>query len=296
MNQIISTREPVESKLRQLEDYLESLGPTAIAVSGGVDSMTLAIVACRIYPDSEVFHAVSAAVPPKATQRVREWGEKEGWFLHVIQAGEMSDPDYLANPTNRCYYCKTSLYKSIWQETTLPVISGTNSDDLNDFRPGLEAAENFDVTHPYVAVGIDKRTVRGIAKLLNLDDLHELPAAPCLSSRITTGIAIDQTLLPLINATEEQIWHSLGNDIQLTSVRCRIRKNAAVIELETDDWEKIREKEFDLRIREIVEDIFTSGDYTEYCESVSIEPYRMGSAFVRADIPAENRIPARTED
>ena len=85
----------------------------------------------------------------------------------------------------------TICYGAITPLTTAVVVSGTNLDDLGDYRPGLGAARENEVRHPFVDAGIDKATVRAIARELRLDDLAELPAAPCLSSRIETGIVID---------------------------------------------------------------------------------------------------------
>ena len=97
------------SKLEQLTAVLRDIGPVAIAVSGGVDSMTLAVVAHRVNNECQMFHAVSAAVPEQATARVKQYAEQENWQLNLIDAGETSDPAYLANPANRCYFCKTNL-------------------------------------------------------------------------------------------------------------------------------------------------------------------------------------------
>ena len=99
----------------QLADIVRSLGRVSIAVSGGVDSMTLAALAHRLNGADVVtmVHAVSPAVPAEATTRVREWAGREGWRLHVLDAGEFDDPDYRRNPLDRCYYCKRNLYSAI---------------------------------------------------------------------------------------------------------------------------------------------------------------------------------------
>jgi uncharacterized protein len=92
----------------------------------------------------------------------------------VFDANEFRDADYVANPVNRCYFCKTHLYGAIAVSTSATVLSGTNTDDLGDYRPGLRAAENFNVRHPYVEVGIDKPGVRSIARELGLADVADL--------------------------------------------------------------------------------------------------------------------------
>ena len=183
----------------QLAEYLSQLGPAAVAVSGGVDSMTLGVLAHRVNPNIEIFHAVSPAVPIQATERVKKYASQENWRLKIIDAGEIEDPDYLANPANRCYFCKTNLYDTIVASTSSLVLSGTNTDDLGDYRPGLSAAQEHQVCHPYVECGVSKASLRQIALNLGLTDLHDLPAAPCLSSRIETGITINPNVLPVIN-------------------------------------------------------------------------------------------------
>jgi uncharacterized protein len=267
------------NKLHALEEYLASISPVAVAVSGGVDSMTLAYVAHRVDSASRMFHALSPAVPPGATERVERYARREGWQLELVDAGEINDPRYLANPANRCYFCKTNLYDTVTWQTTLPVVSGTNTDDLGDYRPGLIAADEHRVRHPYVETGIDKRTLRDIAKSLGLHDLCDLPAAPCLSSRVTTGIAIDPDMLPLIDRAEQALWEYLPAQIALTGVRCRIRPGAIGVELETADdidadsaWAKAA--------RRLVADIFRARGHHRYADNITVEPYRRGSAFL----------------
>ena len=106
--------------LHALQHRLRQIGPAAIAVSGGIDSLTLACVAADLIPDSVIFHAVSPAVPEAATARVRTFAQDRGWHLNVIDAGEFSDMHYRANPVNRCFYCKTNLYGSIAAKTKSP--------------------------------------------------------------------------------------------------------------------------------------------------------------------------------
>src|SRR5882757_11460128 len=98
--------------------WLRDLDSAAVAVSGGVDSMTLAVIAHRTrHAATTMFHAVSPAVPPEATERVRRYARSEGWDLVVFDAGEFADADYRSNPVNRCFYCKTHLYSAIAART-----------------------------------------------------------------------------------------------------------------------------------------------------------------------------------
>ena len=152
----------------------------------------------------------------------------KGWRLGVIDAGELDDPDYLANPVNRCFFCKRDLYGTIRRHTEGPIASGTNLDDLGDFRPGLKAAEQHGVRHPFVECGIDKARVRALARSLALDDLAELPAAPCLSSRIETGIPVTAARLGLVLEAEKLVEQTVGPG----TLRCRVLPAGLRIELE----------------------------------------------------------------
>jgi len=267
------------SKLDELELHLERLGPVAVAVSGGVDSMTLAYLVHRVNRTSRAYHALSPAVPAQATERVKRYAEKENWNLHLVNAGEIDDPDYVANPADRCYFCKSNLYDALRHRTELTLVSGTNTDDLGDWRPGLTAAQEHDVRHPYVDVGVDKRTLRGIAKSLGLDDLSELPAAPCLSSRITTGIAIDSKLLPVINDVEQALWGALESRLPLKGVRCRIKPEGVAVQLETD-VEVDAEADYAKSAARLTAGILRENGYDGLAGSITIEPYQRGSAFL----------------
>lgn len=254
----------------RLEAVLDDIGPVALAVSGGVDSMTLAHVAqARFGGGATMFHALSPAVPAAATERVRRHADAAGWRLEVINAGEMADPRYLENPVNRCFFCKTNLYSRIAGLTGETIVSGTNVDDLGDFRPGLRAARDHRVRHPFVEAGLTKNHVRAVARDLRLEDLAELPAAPCLSSRIETGLRVTTERLALVEAVEVALRQSLGQG----TIRCRVRNDGVVIELGEDLLSEIGANQ-----RRQIDTILSthgSGGLARY------EPYRQGSAFLR---------------
>jgi uncharacterized protein len=264
-------RQPVDD----LADIVRNLGPVSIAVSGGVDSMTLAALTHRVAAPSAatMIHAVSPAVPAEATARVRELAEREGWRLHVLDAGEFDDPDYRRNPVNRCFYCKQSLYSAIANRIGGTIASGTNRDDLGEYRPGLDAARRFDVRHPYVEAGIGKSGVRALARLLGLGDLAELPASPCLSSRVETAIPIEPATLQVIHQVERLVASAL----QPRTVRCRVRATGFVIELDSEALERASAGEAELR--RLIRGAMASSDPSV---SLSFAPYRVGSAFVGA--------------
>jgi len=201
----------------------------AIAVSGGVDSMTLAHVAWRLArARTTMYHATGPAVPAAAHARVEAHAARHGWPLVLLDAGEQADARYRANPVDRCYFCKTNLYARIREATPDPIASGTNRDDLDDFRPGLRAAAERGVVHPYVEVGIGKADVYALAANLGLGDLERLPAQPCLASRVETGIAIAPEDLAFIDAVESRLTARLGGEAVL---RCRVTHAGIVIEL-----------------------------------------------------------------
>lgn len=221
--------EAIEAAAARLAQGLRAIpGGIAVAVSGGIDSLTLAALAQAAHPEVEMFHAVSAAVPGDATARVERLAGERNWRLRIVEAGEFDDADYVANPTNRCFFCKTNLYGTIGRHTTSQMVSGANTDDLGEYRPGLDAARHHAVRHPYLEAGIDKRTVRALARMAGLGDLSELPAAPCLSSRVETGIAIRPEVLRAIHAVERD----LAGDFPRGTVRCRVRAAGVVIELD----------------------------------------------------------------
>jgi uncharacterized protein len=254
----------------ELAAVLGSIGAVAVAVSGGVDSMTLAVVAGRRLGEyAEMVHATSPAVPPEATARVDAYARREGWRLAIIDAGEFADPDYLANPANRCFFCKTNLYGAIAARSQATLVSGTNLDDLGDWRPGLQAAAARGVRHPYVEAGMDKVGVRTLAHALGLEDLAELPAAPCLSSRLATGIAVTADRLRLVHAVERLITRELAP----RTVRCRLFQDGIAIQLDAEGLSRIRGAPA-APLRRAIERMARRPSGVRY------EPY-MGSAFLR---------------
>jgi uncharacterized protein len=256
-----------------LESVVQGMGEIAVAVSGGVDSLTLAAFAHRLVPGRvQMFHAVSPAVQDEGTQRTREHARREGWVLQVIDAHEFDSQDYLRNPVNRCYFCKTSLYGAIRPHTVAQIVSGTNLDDLGEYRPGLIAAREHGVRHPFVEAAMGKPHVRALARELGLGEVAELPSSPCLSSRVETGIAIRPEVLRNIHAVESLVSEHLAP----RTVRCRVRNAGIVVELDDTALGQLS----DARREQLAERVLQIFARTHPDATVHFEPYRTGSAFL----------------
>jgi uncharacterized protein len=263
----------LEDRLAALEALLHGLAPVRLAVSGGVDSMTLALIAGRsLGAAASMAHAVSPAVPPEATERVLAVGRKEGWVVEIVEAGEFEDEAYLGNPYDRCFHCKTRLYRAIAGKGPGTLLSGTNTDDLGDYRPGLVAARDHGVRHPFVEAGVDKPTVRALCRHLGYPELAALPAAPCLSSRVETGVRIEARLLALVHRVERDLTGAFDPLV----VRCRVRRDAVAVEVDPATLEALSNGDggrWEARIAALAREHGAP-------ERVLFEPYRRGSAFV----------------
>jgi len=226
----------VNAKRHILETILEEMQHCIVACSGGVDSMLLATLAHRVlHEHCRIVHAQSPAVPPEATTRVLAYAREENWRLTLMKTDEFSDEAYLSNPVDRCYYCKDHLYRSlslIAREAAHPtrgdfsIVSGTNCDDLSEYRPGLAAAEAQGVRHPFVEAGMGKSEIRALSRALALP-YAELPASPCLASRLYTGTRVTAERLQAAHFAEEHLKDRIGVEV----VRCRLQEDEMRIEL-----------------------------------------------------------------
>ena len=267
-----------QKKFADLSDILLQTGHCSIAVSGGVDSMTLATLAHRIMPARVlVFHATSPAVPESALARIQEYAKRENWNIAIVDAREFKDSVYISNPVDRCFYCKNNLYTRLadYAGNGEVFFSGTNTDDLQDYRPGLQAAKIHRVRHPYVEAAINKQDVRDLAFVLGLKDLYDLPASPCLSSRVETGIPIHTPTLKNIDQVEQMIRLKAGAKV----VRCRIRKDMIEIELDQKTLVSLSDARRQYWRCEVSKQLTH-----HHLKPVTFSVYRMGSAFLRNNI------------
>lgn len=272
MTSIIEKSEELESIIMQLDNV-------AIALSGGIDSLVLSAICFEVAQKRSLkcsmFHAVSAAVPEQATERVRDCAQKFNWNLRIVDANEFEDTNYRNNPVDRCFYCKSSLYGTIRSNTDATIVSGTNKDDLLEFRPGLKAAENYGVRHPFVEAGVGKQIIRALAPIYGIAEYADLPAAPCLASRVETGISIEPDELRSINAIELFI----SEKYSCRTVRCRLRNGKVVIEI---DENSLPEISLNIKENELIEQEIRSLLASRFKNHpLDVTAYRSGSAFLQ---------------
>lgn len=263
----------------RLESIIAEISDVAIALSGGIDSLVLSAVAFSVSQNRNLkctmFHAISPAVPEQATQRVQSCADEFGWNLRIIDAQEFSNPHYRDNPLDRCFYCKSSLYSTIRSATSSTILSGTNLDDLSEFRPGLKAAEEYGVRHPFVEAAISKQMIRQLAPLYGLVEYSELPAAPCLASRVETGISIEADELRSINAIERLISQRFA----CRTVRCRLRNGRVVLEIDEQSLAEVAAHIDDQgSLAQTIRNLL-AGRFKQH--PISCIAYRTGSAFVQ---------------
>ncbi len=181
--------------LDPLRRHLLGYGRVLLGYSGGVDSALLAVVGRQaLGPDRFLAVVARSASYPEAQWRgAVELARRYDVPLLEVETGELADPRYLANPTNRCYFCKTELWSRLHDVALArgfdSVIDGTNADDVGEHRPGLQAAAEHRVCSPLVELGWTKARVRLASRTLGLLT-WDAPAAPCLSSRVMYGLTI----------------------------------------------------------------------------------------------------------
>ncbi|HIK11187.1 MAG TPA: ATP-dependent sacrificial sulfur transferase LarE [Oscillatoriaceae cyanobacterium M33_DOE_052] len=218
------------NKLEQLQGIFQSMNKALIAYSGGIDSTLVAKVAWDVLGDSALaVTAVSPSLLPEDLEDARVQAAVIGIAHEEVETQEMANPNYTSNPVNRCYFCKSELHdtlKPLALERGYPyVVDGVNADDLQDYRPGIQAAKERGVRSPLAEVGITKAEVRQIAQQLGLP-WWDKPAQPCLSSRFPYGEEITVAKLQRVGRGERYL-RQLG----WSNLRVRSAGDTARIEL-----------------------------------------------------------------
>jgi pyridinium-3,5-biscarboxylic acid mononucleotide sulfurtransferase len=217
-------------KYEQLKALFVEMDRALIAYSGGIDSTLVAKVAYDVLGDRAL--AITAASPsllPEDLEDAQIQAAEIGIAHEVVQTHEMDNPNYTANPVNRCYFCKSELHdtlKPLALTRGYPyVVDGVNADDLSDYRPGIQAAQERGARSPLAELGITKLEIRELARHLGLP-WWDKPAQPCLSSRFPYGETITVGKLQRVGRAERYL-RSLG----LKNLRVRSENDTARIEL-----------------------------------------------------------------
>jgi len=237
----------VQEKEEQLRSWMRHTGSLLVAYSGGVDSSYLAYVATsEIGQNAHCALGISPSVSGNQREEATSIAEDFGFRFRIIQTEEFADPAYVANPSNRCYFCKSELFEKLKvlaaKEGITTIVDGTNLDDVGGHRPGRRAAEENGVRSPLVEFGFTKRDIRELSRKHGLPTWDK-PASPCLSSRIAYGVPVTIERLTKVEKGE-----ALLRKYGFREFRLRVHGELARIEVSPDEFDQILDRKI---IREL---------------------------------------------
>jgi uncharacterized protein len=260
----------IQQKWDRLTALLRKMQCAVVAYSGGVDSsLVLKAAVEAMGPKVIAVTADSYTYPPGELAGARDFARSLNVTHQVLRTAELASEEFAANPPERCYYCKKELFgklKQIADAEGIPfILDGSNTDDLNDYRPGSRAAGEFGVRSPLREAGFSKADVRSCARMLNLT-VWDKPSLACFSSRIPYGTRITTALLKTIGAAEDCL-RVLG----FKQVRVRHHGDTARIEIDRTEFPLLLAGDTG---RTIAAELKRLG-YTYVC--LDLEGYRTGS-------------------
>jgi uncharacterized protein len=262
-------------KLNRLRDLLRSYGSCLVAYSGGVDSVFLARVAREVLGQKTLAAiADSPSLPRRELDEALEIAERFEIPVRVVRTKEFENPDYLANPDNRCYFCKHELFTELEPlaraEGFAVIAYGENASDAGDFRPGARAASEFQVRAPLKEAGLTKAEIRELSAQLGLPTADK-PQMACLSSRIPYGEAVTPEKLSMIERAEYVLRDFGFHDVRVRHHELK-RGHLARIEVGVVEMTRFFAEDAFLRVARALKEI----GYAHV--TLDLQGYRRGSA------------------
>jgi uncharacterized protein len=259
----------LKTKLGTLQERLKSLGSLLVAYSGGVDSSLLLKVAVMTSVRALAVTAASPTYPPEEFEAAARLAWEIGAQHMIVTTGEMDNPDFCTNPPERCYYCKKTLFATLWsiarEQGLQAIVDGANAEDIGDFRPGSEAARQCGVYSPLQEAGLTKNEIRHMAKHLGLSNWDK-PSMACLSSRIPYGQEITEAKLEQVASAEAWLLQ-----FGLKEIRVRHHGSIARIEVNPSDFALL----IDDRVRQLLVKRFRELGFTYI--TLDLQGFRSGS-------------------